>query len=276
MNKKTMSIVLIVLVALIVGFLLAKKGNRDNQKPQGNGISSQEDKSSSNQNIYKLVSVNNDKIRFSFEIPNSWLTEIRNAKGYESMNEDEMRDFISTNYDGDIKSNSELTSDYTDLPWSMIEKMTLKELRQIFENKKSKYNYNIGFPSASVSSRKPIDAIWYSDSNGNQIDFYITDSDTAQNAVKNYKNDEFYENNPNLIPSLTKDIVGGFESYILTPPSDLDESGNPVTTKGSPPGMICFVMNLKNDKALVILKQSIGDRDYEDNFRHLIKTMIFE
>lgn len=275
MNKKILLILpVLAAIAIVVGFWYLSENKpqatKDNQKKESNtdNIKTQEQ--------YKKITVENGKgINFSFQVPKDWLSETKNAKGYEMMTHEEMKEFLATNYDGDIKANSQLTSDYTDLPWSMLEKMTIQEMKKVFENKKSKYNYNIGFPNVSVSSGKPINAIWYSDSNANQIDFYIIDSATAQNEIKNYKNDEFYKNNPNLIPTLTKENVGGLESYVLTSPPELDEKGNPVITKGASAGMTYFVMNIGNDKALVIQKQSLGDQEFENEFKYLIKTMIF-
>jgi hypothetical protein len=53
---------------------------------------------------YKQVTVSNPATRFSFEVPDTWLSETRNS-GEVEMNEEELREFFATNYFRDLRDN---------------------------------------------------------------------------------------------------------------------------------------------------------------------------
>ena len=110
---------------------------------------------------YKNVRVSNGEIAFTFDIPEKWLTETRHA-GEKQLTIDEMRDFLATNYDGDIKNNPSLTSDYADLPWSELQKMSDAQIKEAYMRAE--------YPLASVASSSHI---WYTDTSWNQVDFAV-------------------------------------------------------------------------------------------------------
>lgn len=280
MSKKTSLFIGVLIVILITGGLwyAKNKKQRIESKNQKSEVNKTEEKRDLDQKDYKNIAVDNGNgVKFIFEVPTEWLVETRNARGYETMTEEKMREFLSTSYAGDIKSNSQLTSDYTDLPGKMLEKMSIKEMKKAFENKKTKYNYNVGFPNASISSGKPIDAIWYSDNNASQIDFYVVSNVQAENRLDEIKNSSFYfKGDPRTYPTITKANVGGFEATLIEFKPGIDNDGNPIITKGESAGKTYYVKTKEIGKMLVIDKQARGDDEFENNFQHLIETLKFE
>lgn len=123
---------------------------------------------------YKKVSVSDGDITFSFEVPDEWLTETRNS-GEVEMNEEELREYLATNYDGDIKKDPSLSGDYWDFTWEMLKDMSYGDMKEYYEQKRD--TFSPGFPNASVSAS---DNIWYTDLNGKQIDFYIISDEISK------------------------------------------------------------------------------------------------
>lgn len=127
---------------------------------------------------YKKVTVSDGSVTFSFEVPDQWLTELRNS-GEVSMNTEELREFLGTNWTMSIRSGNASTGasgTYWDFTWDMLKDMSYEEMKSYYG--KARKNLSPGFPNASVSGDS---VIWYTDRNSYQIDFRIL---SAQDAKK--------------------------------------------------------------------------------------------
>ncbi len=209
---------------------------------------------------YKSVRVSDGKTKLTFSVPKVWLTETRHS-GERKPTLAEMKDFLATNYDGDIRKNPELASDYADLPWEYLEKkMTAEDIEKAYLQTDNPWNL---FPNATVSGS---DHIWYTDTSWKQIDFYIlrdfSTLETYTNAV--------YKSNDILVWG--KQMVSGLEAEVVTFATEKDEYGNEGISKGGTGGKAYFISLNETDK-LVVIKQAKGDEAFERDFRYLIQTL---
>ncbi len=124
---------------------------------------------------YKNLNISDGIATFSFQIPEKWVTETRHS-GEKQLTIEEMKAFIATSSNGDIKTNSTLYSDYADLLWSDIQKMSTEELKQTYSRSNDLSN---PYPTVSVSAG---DYILYSDLAWQQIDFYLK-NETSSNLI---------------------------------------------------------------------------------------------
>lgn len=208
---------------------------------------------------YKSIRASDGKTTFTFSVPKGWLTETRHS-GERRLTLAEMKAFLATNYDGDIRTNPKLTSDYADLPWEYLEKMTAKEIENAY--------FEVGdlwtpFPNATVSAS---DRIWYTDTSWKQIDFHIlrdfSTLETHMNAT--------YDSTD--IPVWGRQMISGFKAEVVTFATEHDENGKEVISKGGTGGKMYFIPINETDK-LVIVKQVKGDENFERDFRYLIQTL---
>lgn len=212
---------------------------------------------------YKKIKVSDSYMKFSFQVPETWLSETRHS-GDRNLSVDEMRDFLATNYDGSIKTNPKLTSDYADLPWSLLKDMPNEEVVKNYAK-----NGN-SFPNASVSAGKQI---WYTDSNGKQIDFYILhDFDRLYTQW----NETYKLSNDSVDYKRSTESVNGIVAEVITFAMDKDDCGNEIATKGGSGGKIYFIRFNDKKDMLIIRKQFKGDSQFEDNFTKLLKTLKIE
>lgn len=222
---------------------------------------------------YKIVEVKNPDMHFSFEVPEKWLTETRHS-GEKQLSTEEMRDFLATNYDGDIKKDSKLTSDYADFPWSMLKVMGSEEIEKYYFRDYSETPY----PDASVAAGNHI---WYTDTSWQQIDFSVEDSsiNSVVDRVKKEQLDFCNKYSEDIVgcgtdgPTWTKLVINGMNVEIATYSTDVDENGNEAITKGGSGGKIYYVEVAELGKTLKIFKQAKGGRQYENDFENLIQTL---
>lgn len=225
---------------------------------------------------YKFVRVSDGTAAFSFEVPEKWLVETRHS-GEKQLSVDEMREFLATNYDGDIKSHPDLTSDYSDYDWNSLKSLSENKIRDQFFRKDPNSGYMI-FPNASVSASAQI---WYTDTSWQQIDFFVRDG-AVENIVAEKKKslvctkEDIALGNVYLCgldaPQWGKVPVGGITVDVLTYKTDTDEQGKESITKGGTGGKEYYVP-LSSEKTLVISKQAKGDAQYEKDLDHLIATL---
>lgn len=129
---------------------------------------------------YKQVTVSNGRTTFSFEVPDAWPTETRNS-GEVEMNEDELRDFLATDYFEDIRENPAAVGNYRDFHWDDLKNMSFDELKRVLKNF-SAGSFS-GSPGASVSGGRYIS---YMGGGDYQIDFFLL---SAQDVKKYFKYD---------------------------------------------------------------------------------------
>ena len=220
---------------------------------------------------YKILRVSDGTTAFSFEIPEKWLTETRHS-GEKRLTVEEMRDFLATSFDGDIKTNPKLYSAYSDMPWSALKTMKQDEIEKYY------YRYDdptFPFPNASVSSGK---YIWYSDSNAFQVDFYIK-SGNAEDIIAKIKQDQNSyckkEGNDMVgcgddLAKWSKTIIDGKNVDFSTDPTNGEE-----ISKGNTGGKNYYIQIPGMNKTLVIQKQMEGDAKFEADFNNLIQTFKF-
>ena len=228
---------------------------------------------------YKIVRVSDGKTAFSFEVPEKWLVETRHS-GEKQLSVDEMREFLATNYDGDIKSDPELTSDYSDYDWNSLKSLSENKIKDEFFRKDPKSGYLI-FPNASVSASAQI---WYTDTSWEQVDFFVRNGAIGNIVAKKKKSlvctkEDIALGNVYLCgsdaPQWGKVLVGGITVDVLTYKTDTDEQGKESITKGGTGGKEYYIP-LSSEKTLVISKQAKGDAQYEKDFDHLIATLRFK
>lgn len=224
---------------------------------------------------YKILKISDGTTAFSFEIPEKWLTETRHS-GEKQLTVEEMRDFLATNFDGDIKTNPKLTSDYADLPWTEIKKMSDNEIKELYNRKDKDVSL---YPNASVGAG---DHILYTDTSWQQIDFYIKNEPVENVVVKVKKeHDDYCKEYGNDIvacgddvPMWEQTVVGEKNTEVEIFMTDKDEKGNEVISKGGTGGKTYFV-KISNARTLVISKQAKGDTKFETDFNNLIQTFKF-
>jgi hypothetical protein len=211
---------------------------------------------------YKKVIVSDGETTFSFECPDKWLVETRNS-GEIKMNEEELREFLATNYDGDIRTTKFLDkssgkyygigSDYSDLSWNMLKDMPYDEMKKYYDSRRDKYSP--GYPNATVSSDGKI---WYTDIGWDQVHFYIMDKkkDSAYLSGVKYSNDladDYEKANENTKSRLLR-----------------DEEGKPVVSKGQTYGLNFYISN--KEKVIRIWKEAYVEGDFEEGFKHIMHT----
>lgn len=221
---------------------------------------------------YKVLRVSDGATAFSFQVSEKWLTETRHS-GEKQLTVEEMRDFLATNFDGDIKTNPKLYSDYYDIPWSELKKMTAEEVRRAYSSEL--------FPTASIATG---DHIWYTDTSWEQIDFRFQ-NEIISNVVASVKKeqDDYCKKYGNDIvgcgndaPKWSVAVIDGKTVDVITYSTDKDEKGNEIISKGGTGGKVFYVEIPNSKKTLVITKQAKGDAQFENDFEYLIQTLKFE
>lgn len=221
---------------------------------------------------YKQIRVSDGKVTFTFEVPENWITETRNM-GEKSMTENELRDFLATNYRTDIKSSPDSTeSDYASLSWNQIQEMSSREIE--------KYIVANSIPNASVSAS---DHIWYTDWNGYQTDFYIMSTANALKAIQGFKKWEeedlkkYDKKRADMFRTVWSEAtIDGRKTSIAQDQLEVLETGERVkeAIKGRPGGRTYYI-NL-GQKTLRISKQATMGSKLDAQFDHLIETLKFE
>ncbi len=215
---------------------------------------------------YKRVAVSNDTLRFSFEVPDEWLVELRNS-GELPMNEEEMRGFFG---------------DYWDFTKEELARKNMHDFLNIFQEIEAETSTS--FPLMSVSSS---DWIYYTDGNLFQTDFYLYPTEIAQRKILDSKKQEaedFEDYSSRYSEEIAQALqtkweegsVDGKSTIIAHERLDVLENGERVgvTTKGRPGGEKIYI-NL-GAKTLLIRKQGLMNELSENNFSHLIGTLRFE
>ena len=205
---------------------------------------------------YKKVSVSNGTVTFSFEVPDAWPTETRSS-GEVEMNEEELRDFLATDYFEDIRENPDAVGNYRDLHWDDLKNMSLDELKQVL--KKLSAGSFSGPPNASVSGGRYIsymDISWY------QVNFYILDK----------------KKNANFLSKVTRieDVSEAIEEYknfntIFQKEVRRDKQGTPIIDKGDSWGFRMYIE--QGNQAIYIEKEAYMEGEFEDGFWHILQTL---
>ncbi len=254
MNKKSIIIIILVLLVIITSglFLMNRKINVPVKEKEENQVEQSDE--------YKNVNVNSGRIIFSFEIPQNWIVETRNSRNKE-MPEEEMRDFLATSYEKNPRDlPDEIVSDYANLTWGEIGKMGLQEMKNLMSNREK----NLGFlyPNASVSSGK---IIGYLGPNRYQVDFYVL-SEKRAIELKNDLGSQLGIEKKNI-------IIAGEEAEIYEYSTDKDENGNPVFSPGASGGTDYFINTRNSGNYLLIKKQALGEKEYEQSFQHILESL---
>ena len=238
---------------------------------------------------YKKVTVSNGSVTFSFEVPDRWLTETRNS-GEVEMNEEELREFLGTNYDGDIRGGysckevptidcrgsddcsngipgtqrlcGEPTGDYWDFTWGMLKDMLYSEMKSYYDKKRDEFSP--GFPNATVSSGMK-NAIWYTDTGWDQIHFYILD----EKKDASYLAGVGYFNRVADIQEKYKNFEKRFQKEVRR-----DKNDKPIIDKGDTWGFGAYLK--RGDSIIRVWKEAYVEGEFEDGFKHLIETFKFE
>ena len=289
MNKKIASeiaIGIILLVAIIVGGIFYWQSEKVQTvapavSNQQSAVSDQQARPVENQKTqipkagYKILKISDGTTAFSFEIPEKWLTETRHS-GEKQLTAEEMRDFLATNFDGDIKTNPKLTSDYADLPWTEIKKMSDNKIKELYNRNDKGVSL---YPNASVGAG---DHILYTDTSWQQIDFYIK-NEPVENVIAKVKKEHYdyckeYGNDivgcGDDAPMWEQTVVGEKNTEVEIFMTEKDEKGNEIISKGGTGGKTYFV-KISNGITLVISKQAKGDTKFETDFNNLIQTFKF-
>lgn len=205
---------------------------------------------------YKKLTISDGEVAFSFEVPDTWVTELRNS-GEVAMNETEMRDFWATNYFVDLKTTGSdgPAGDYWDFVWSDLEKKSFDGLRDLFDQM-SENGTRPGVPNASVAEGN---LIRYTDMNHGQIDFSI---------AKNTELPKRYQWAYQALQS--KDAVDGMTNSIPYKKivSAVDENDYDPSAGGA-----YVSIALSPEKTLIISKQRSLAPDGDKAFEHLIDTL---
>lgn len=215
---------------------------------------------------YKRVTVDNDSLRFSFEVPDAWLVELRNS-GELPMNEEEMRGFFG---------------DYWDFTEEGLAQKNMQDFSNIF--REVAVETSTGFPLMSVASS---DWIYYTDGNLFQTDFYLYPTEIAQREISDSKKQEAedFEDYSNRYSEETaqalqtkweESFIDGKSVIIAHEQLDVLENGERVgvATKGRPGGERVYI-NL-GAKTLLVRKQGLMNELSENDFSYLISTIKFE
>lgn len=244
---------------------------------------------------YKKVTVSDGTITFSFEVPDQWFTETRNS-GEVEMNEEELREYLATNYDGDIKAaqvcNDQVFeyegktttenicykphSDYSGYDWETLRAMSYAEMEAVMASKKSEYTP--GVPNATVSlSHK----IWYTDIGWDQVNFYLVDKDEALRgiAVSKKSQQEHLEIQDSRwrdkyeVKWESRKIDERDTMVSLSPKEYFPDTGEYHVTKGGTGGSNYYVD--LGDSMLIIWKEAYVEGKFEEGFQRILDTLIF-
>lgn len=244
---------------------------------------------------YKKVTVSDGDVTFSFEVPDQWLTETRNS-GEVEMNEEELREYLATNYDGDIKAaqvcNDQVFeyegktttenicykphSDYSGYDWETLRDMSYAEMKAVMASKKSEYTP--GVPNATVSlSHK----IWYTDIGWDQVNFYLVDKDEALRgiAVSKKSQQEHLEIQDSRwrdkyeVKWESRKIDERDTMVSLSPKEYFPDTGEYHVTKGGTGGSNYYVD--LGDSMLIIWKEAYVEGKFEEGFQRILDTLIF-
>lgn len=277
MNQKPLFLAVTLIALLVIGGMFCFI-----QKQNGIRVPVADDASTGTVNAIetKEIQVSDGSLSFSFEIPNNWLAETRNA-GERQMTEEELRNFLSTNYDGKDPKQfpNEQLSDYAYFTWDQLQKMKMIELKKVFSDREK----SVGpYPNASVSASP---RIWYGDWNGSQIDFYILPMSETEGMIMAEKKAEevdLRQYSRNIADMLrtewTTSTVDGRKAIVANYQLEVLENGERIQDgfKGRPGGKKYYVSFPEVGKTLVIDKQSfIREGDFEKDFNHLIQTIRF-
>ncbi|QQR77762.1 MAG: hypothetical protein IPJ67_01270 [Candidatus Moraniibacteriota bacterium] len=222
---------------------------------------------------YKKVMVSNGELTFSFEVPDKWLVETRNS-GEVTMNEGELREFLSTScfYDEKMKSSyfeqqgifsSSKESSYTGFFQEKFKKITFEEMLTLYKDKKDKFS--VGFPNASISDG----CVIYSGLNGGQIDFYLL----SEQDSKRYYDFDVKD------MSISSDVSsrGTMSNTTLGSKNALSFIGDKTTEYGFAGTRKIFVPLKNIEKVLVIYQENANYSNIVSNaFEHLINTFSFQ
>lgn len=290
MNQKSIIAVLGVVVVILIGTTIyfatinnasqpvvpATKVAQQPVQPATPAVQQPDQSVASIKSGYKNLNVSDGTTSFSFAVPEKWLTETRHS-GEKQLVTGEMRNFLATNFEGDIKANSKLYSDYYDISWSEFKKMSEAEVKKAYFRSDDLSN---PFPNASVAAG---DHIWYTDTSWQQVDFYLK-NETAINVIAKIKQEQNsycnkYGNDivgcGNDAPKWSKITIDNKNVDILTYSTDKDEKGNELISKGGTGGKNFYVELPNLNKTLVISKQAKGDVQFEKDFEYLIQTLKF-
>lgn len=286
-NKKILLGGLALAGILLIGGAFMWKNFEKGGKGKSSHKSSEEGGKKNKKTKYKTVRVSDGTSAFTFEVPKKWLVETRHS-GEKKLSTEEMREFLATNYDGDIKADPNKFSGYSaGYSWESIKEMTDQQISDEFAR-----NRDDGFPAYPNASVSGNAQIWYTDTNWQQADFYIVNK-SAQEMVlaeKNMHENFAKENCANKSSSekehtfgcrdedlgiWSTEKVGGRDATMVAYPTDQDEKGNEYISKGGP-GNKNFYVPIDDRRSLVIQKQARGDESYEKGFSHMIETLKFE
>ncbi len=237
---------------------------------------------------YKKVTVSDGEVTLSFEVPDHWLTELRNS-GEVQMNEEELREFLGTKWDGDIHEGysckevpfidclgsdncskgvsgtqrlcGKIYSDYADMDWDTLKSMSYQDMRKQIE---AKSEFSPGFPNATVTSDNKI---WYTDIGWDQVNFYILDRTADSEYIKSVTS----------FCNTTECLKERYLKYTMDveKKAERDEHGDVVVDKGHMHGF-SQMMNLTDNKVLRIWKEAYVPGEFEDGTKHLIDTFTLE
>lgn len=309
MNKRLLAIAGILVVAslFIGGLFLSKVVDKpdvatDEPGTKTSGISDKtllRHKITGVENIegpYKKVMVSDGDITFSFEVPDQWLTDTRNS-GEVEMNEEELREYLATNYDGDIKAAqvcndqsfeyatgeiktenicSKPYSDYSGYDWETLQAIPYSQLKKDFDDSR-KGEFSPHFPNATVT---PDSKIWYTDIGWDQVDFYLVSRDEGLRYIENSKKSQ--KENAELQDEKSRDIyevkwdskiISGRESFVETYPKELSNTGEWQITKGGTGGSKYYID--LGDSLLIIWKEAYIEGKFEEGFQHILDTLRF-
>ncbi len=227
---------------------------------------------------YKKVTINNGEITFSFEVPDNWLTETRNS-GEVEMSEEELREFLGTKWDGNIKAGEQCwqakiydtqigdfvmkeqcgypTGNYWDFTWNMLKDMSYAEMKGYYDMKRNEFSP--GYPQATVT---PDNKIWYGDLGWDQIHFYVLHE----------PKDEQYLHNVGYCYDISC-LQQRYASYRKNTEDNVtrDMEGNPIIDKDNNWGFGGYLR--KDDRVLRIWKEAYVEGDFEDGFQHILDTL---
>jgi len=206
---------------------------------------------------YKKVTVSNNEITFSFEVPDNWLTETRNS-GEVEMNEEELREFLGTKWERNIKTPVHVDAIVHSLGETDYVSVSVgKNLENILKSGDTAI-----FPVASVSYSNSIS---YVEQNIYQVDFVVLSSykikDLYQKSLKS--NSVYYDE---CVSSTVSNLYNSNTHVISCRYRNLDLESKTI------------YMSLKEkNKGLRINMDSYSLNDeIKKNLDNIIKTLTFE
>ena len=208
---------------------------------------------------YKIIKFTDSGSKFSFEVPNNWLTETRRPTN-KNLTPNEMRKFLEVDCAIAQKSYS---SDYFNQP--SIGLMSDEDIIDAYNGTGDDW---LPFPNASVAAG---DHIWYHDTSWEQIDFYILKNFSS---LKTYFND-VKKTKDNKETTWSRENIDDLDAEVAVFSTDTDENGYEAITKGGSGAKIYYI-KLNSKDVFIINKQAKGDNQFELDFKNLIKTLKIE